>query len=153
MYRELIETFVQDNEWVKIQPPCPDNEIVAAEKAIGYSLTEDLKNLLKEMNGDKWLLWSAREIAEKTKGIREGFYALFEEDFGMEAYKNRIERFIFFAGNGCGDYYCYRVSEDGIADENAIYIWEHENIGEDCCWRKVADSLSECITRYYDSEI
>ena len=153
MYKELVLQFTEENEWMIIQPPCPDNEIVAAEKAVGYSFPKELRNLLIEMDGDKWLLWSAQEIAEKTKRIREDFFPLFEEDFGMEAYKDRIERFLFFGGNGCGDYYCYRMSEDGMIDENSIYIWEHENIGEACCWKKVADSLGECITRYYLNEI
>ena len=153
MYRELVSQFTEENEWMSIQPPCPENEIAAAENAAGYSFPKELRDLLTEMNGDRWLLWSAREIAEKTNRIREGFLPLFAEDFGMEAYRDRIERFLFFGGNGCGDYYCYRASEDGLIDEHSIYIWEHEDIGEACCWKKVTDSLAECITRYYRSEI
>ena len=96
---------------------------------------------------------SAQQIIENVERNRAVFYPLFKDDFSIEAYKDRIERFIFFATNGCGDYYCYRVSEDGTVNENAIYIWEHEYIGDECCWKKVADSLAECITRYYHDEI
>ena len=61
-------------------------------------------------------------------------------------------RFLFFAANGCGDYYCYRFSPNGAAEE-PLYIWEHESIGESCCWRPVARTLEELITRYYHDEI
>lgn len=37
----------------------------------------------------------------------------------LEEYEDRIGRFIMFAGNGCGDYYCYRVLPryDGLVEE------------------------------------
>lgn len=153
MYKELVLELSKGNEWVKIQPPCPESVISEAEKVVGYSFPIELRNLLREMNGDGWLLLSAQQIIENVELNRKAFYPLFKEDFSIDAYKDRIDRFIFFAANGCGDYYCYRVSEDGIAYENAIYIWEHEYIGDECCWKKVADNLAECITRYYNLEI
>lgn len=36
MYKELIIELAQENEWVKIQPPCPENTIVDAERSVGY---------------------------------------------------------------------------------------------------------------------
>ena len=153
MYKELVNDLSREIEWVKIQPPCPLSKISEAEKYVGYSFPKELKALLCEMNGDGWLLLSVQQIIENVERNREFFYPLFKDDFSIEAYKDRIERFIFFATNGCGDYYCYRVSEDGTVNENAIYIWEHEYIGDECCWKKVADSLAECITRYYHDEI
>ncbi|MGM9657935.1 MAG: SMI1/KNR4 family protein [Eubacteriales bacterium] len=56
---------------------------------------------------------------------------------------------MFFAGNGCGDYYCYHADADGVIDEDAIYIWEHEEY----CWKKVASGMAELLTRYYRDEI
>ena len=39
-----------------------------------------------------------------------------------------------------------------IPDEAAIYIWEHEFLGEKC-WKKVAGNMAEFINRYYNGEI
>ena len=55
----------------------------------------------------------------------------------------------FFAGNGCGDYYCYHANADGVIDEDSIYIWEHEEY----CWKQVASNMAELLTRYYHDEI
>ena len=153
MYKELILRLTKENEWVKLQPPCPEKEIREAEKVVGYPLPEELKKLMLECDGDRYFLLSAKEMIENVERNRKFFYPLFKEDYSIEAYRDRVDRFIFFATNGCGDYYGYRVSENGTAEENAIYIWEHEALGDDCCWKKVADSLEECITRYYHSEI
>ncbi len=56
---------------------------------------------------------------------------------------------IFFAENGCGDYYCYNILEDGEIDTSAIYIWEHE-INKTSI---VAKDIKELIRKYYNSEI
>lgn len=153
MYKELILRLSQGNEWVKIQPPCTDSEIAYAEKVVGHPFPNALIDLLHEMNGDNWCLLSVQEIVENVKRNRETWLPLFEEDYTTEEYLDKVDRFIFFATNGCGDYYCYRVQPDGTADETTIYIWEHEEIGEKYCWRSVASNLSEFITRYYSDEI
>lgn len=152
MYRELILNLSQGNEWAEIQPPCPESEIDRAEKAVGYPFPQALRALLREVNGDKWCLLSAEEIMENVERNRTIWLPLFEADYSKEEYMEKVDRFIFFATNGCGDYYGYRVSEAGIPDESAIYIWEHEYINEKC-WRKVAGNMAEFIARYYRGEI
>ena len=153
MYQKLIATLSQGNTWVSIQPPCPDEEIERAERAVGYRFPQELRALLREMDGDKWCLLSVEEIIENVERNRAFLLPLFEEDYGREAYEERVGRFIFFATNGCGDYYCYRVRPDGVADESAIYLWENEGIDETCCWRAVASDMAEFITRYYKGVI
>ena len=153
MYRELISELSQGHKYVRIQPPCPESEIDYAEKIVGYPFPKELRDLLRELDGDKWLLLSAKEIIEQVERNREYLLPFFEEDLSKEKYIETVDKFIFFATNGCGDYYCYRVDSDGIPDETTIYIWEHEEIGEDCCWKPVAASMAEFITRYYNSEI
>lgn len=153
MYKELIQKLSQGHEWAGIQPPCPDSEIEDAERAVGHPFPKELKELLRETNGDGWCLLSAREIIENAERNRTFYLPLFEEDYSTEEYDERVGRFIFFATNGCGDYYCYRVRPDETVDETTIYIWEHEQLGEKCCWRPVASGLAEFITRYYKSEI
>lgn len=154
MYKELIERLSRENgyEYVKIQPPCSEADIKMAEEIVGYRFPRELYTLLCEMNGDKWCFMSVESIMENVKSNREIWLPLFMEDYSEEEYIDKIDRFIFFAGNGCGDYYCYRVGENGIADESAIYIWEHEYLGEKC-WRRVAGGMEEFITRYYGGEI
>ena len=152
MYRELILDLTKENKWVKIQPPCPDDEIKRAEQIVGYPFPEELRSLLREINGDHYCLLSAEEIIKNVKLNREIWLPLFEEDYSKELYVTLVDRFIFFATNGCGDYYCYRVNKNGIPDETSIYIWEHESLGEEC-WRKVAGNMTEFITKYYQGRI
>lgn len=59
MYRELLEKLIKDHTWTKLQDPCPEQEIAAAEEYVGFSFPEELKALLRETNGDHWLLLSA----------------------------------------------------------------------------------------------
>lgn len=139
MYKELITEVSKGNEFVKIQPPCPGSEIDRVEKSFGYPLPKEVRALLSELNGDKFLLLSAEEIIDQIR-LNKEMLSYYEEQ-GVEG----VDRLLFFAGNGCGDYYCYRVG-----DENTIYMWEHEEMKYD---RKVAASMSEVITRYYNDEI
>lgn len=152
MYKELIARLSQGNKWVNIQPPCADSEINYAEKVVGYPFPRELRELLRELNGDGWCLLSAEEIIENVERNRAIWLPLFEEDYSRAQYIDQVDRFIFFATNGCGDYYGYRVGEDGIPSGTAVYIWEHEYLGE-MCWKKVAGSLEEFIHRYYTGEI
>ena len=144
MYKELISELAQENAWVKIQPPCSENDIVTAEKAVGYPFPKELRDLLLEMNGDQYLLLSIEGIVEQAKRNRET-----QEEYNDEDFAKELDKFIFFAGNGCGDYYCYHANADGVIDETSIYIWEHEEY----CWKQVASNMAELITRYYHDEI
>lgn len=153
MFREIIVNLSQGNQWVNIQQPCSESTIQAAENIVGHTFPKELKELLREMNGDKWCILSAEEIMENVERNREIYLPLFEMDLSREEYEEKIDRFVFFGTNGCGDYYCYRVRPDGTTDESAIYIWEHEELAEPCCWKVVASSMAEFLTRYYKDEI
>lgn len=153
MYRELILQISQGNRWVKIQPPCLEEEIKAAEEAVGHPFPRELKELLQELNGDSWCLLSAQQMIENVERNRTILLPLFRDDFSEKEYLDRVDRFIFFATNGCGDYYGYRADSNGLVNSSTIYLWEHEDIGEPCCWRPVASSLTGFITRYYKGEI
>jgi len=59
-----------------------------------------------------------------------------------------MAEFLFFAENGCGDYYGYRKDVNGNYGEE-IYLWEHETAES----TPVAASLLEFIERYYEGEI
>lgn len=147
MYKELISELTKGNEFVKIQPPCSEDEIAGAEKAVGYTFPKELRALLRELNGDKYLLLSAQEIIEQAKLNREVQEMNSQEEFAKE-----LDRYLFFATNGCGDYYCYYADpnySDNTIDETVIYVWEHEEY----CLKQVASDMAELITRYYNDEI
>lgn len=88
MYRELVLELTKGNEWVKVQPPCSETVISEAEKVVGYSFPEELKNLLREMNGDKWLFLSAEEIIENVKLNREIFLPLLRKIIAKKNIRN-----------------------------------------------------------------
>ena len=147
MYKELLSELTKGNEFVKIQPPCPENEIEDAEKAVGCPFPKELRALLRELNGDKYLILSAQEIIEQAKLNREVQEMNSHEEFAKE-----LDRYLFFATNGCGDYYCYYADlnyPDNVFDEAVIYVWEHEEYR----LKQVASNMAELITRYYNDEI
>lgn len=145
MYRELIGNFIRGHDWAKLQEPCSEQEIAEAEKYVGFAFPEELKALLRETNGDHWLLLSAEEIIDHVKTNRE----IFPEYLDPDEFEEKINRHVFFAANSCGDYYCYRVLSDDSTDSSAIYIWEHELFEI----RKVARDIADLISRYYNDEI
>ena len=145
MYREMIEALTEGNKWVKLQSPCPENRIAEAEKYVGFVFPQELKALLRETDGDRYFLLSAEEIIDNVKTNRE----IFPEYLEPDEFEEKINRFIFFATNGCGDYYCYRVLPNGEADGSAVYIWEHELFEI----RKVAENITDLITKYYKDEV
>lgn len=135
-YTALITPHIKDNRYIKIGPPAAPEAIAEAERAAGRPLPAELRRVLEELDGDRWLLFSAEQIAQTNEQMR-GYGEIYDG----------IERFIFFAGNGCGDYYCYAFAEKGL--EDGIFIWEHETNET----RRVASDIEELIRRYYDSEI
>ena len=145
MYKELIEKLTVNNKWANVQAPCPEEEIQRAEEYVGFAFPEELKALLRETNGDHWFLLSAEQIINHVKSNRE----IFPEYLDSDEFEKRVNRFVFFATNGCGDYYCYRVLENDETDTTAIYIWEHELFEI----REVAKDLAELITKYYNDEV
>lgn len=145
MYKELIEKFTKGHNWTRIQEPCSENVIKEAEEYVGFDFPDELKTLLRETNGDKWFLLSAEQIISNVKTNRE----IFPEYLEPDEFEEKINRFVPFATNGCGDYYGYRVLENGNTDSSSICIWEHELFEI----REVARDISDLITKYYNDEI
>lgn len=144
MYRELISELTKDSSLTKIQPPCPESMIDTAEKAVGYSFPKELRDLLGELNGDNYFLLSAEEIIKQAELNRE-----LQAEYGGEEFAKELDKLIFFATNGCGDYFCYHADSDGVIDESSIYVWEHEEY----CLKQAATNMTELITKYYKDEI
>lgn len=138
MYLELITPKMPQNPWIRPQPPATPEQIRQAEEKMGVSFPQELRELLLELNGDRYLLLSAEKIVEYNLSTREGLYECYDG----------LEDLLFVAANGCGDYYCYKISQGHITDPG-LYRWEHE----DNETRPVASGLAEMITRYYNDEI
>ena len=139
MYKELVIEYSKNNQWTKIQKPATTAEIKEAENTVGYPFPDELKQLLLELNGDSYFLLSTDRIKENC---------LLNRKYLKEVYED-IDLHIFFAENGCGDYYCYNISENGKVNTSAIYIWEHETNEI----HAVAKDIRELIYKYYNSEI
>lgn len=146
MYRELIAEYIENYSYAKLQEPCTKKELEEAEKYVGYQFPKDLKALLYETNGDNWFLLSAKEIIENVKRNREFLIECFDD---IQEFNEQIDRHIFFATNGCGDYYGYRVLSSGEVDTTAIYMWEHEIFEHHI----VAKDIPDLINKYYNNEI
>ncbi len=138
MYKELLVPYQTDNSFMKPQPPATSRQILEAENVLGVSFPEELRQLLLEMNGDKWLFLSIKEIITDNLMLWEEL---------SEIYEN-IREFLMIGTNGCGDYYAYKISEGKIIDTQLVR-WEHED--NSSCF--VATDLKELIRRYYENEI
>jgi len=90
-------------------------------------------------------LLSAEQIISYVKTNRE----ILSEYLEPEEFEEKVNRFVPFATNGCGDYYGYRVLEDGNTDASTIYIWEHECFE----FREVAKDIADLIIKYYNNEV
>ena len=139
MYRELINEVANNVKHAVPGKPATLSEIKEAEEIVGCRFPAELRELLTEMNGDRWLLFSTEEIKDVALSTRE---------YLSESYED-IDRHIFFGGNGCGDYYCYNIMSDGSDENGKIWIWEHETNRTSFA----ASSISELIRRYYNDEI
>ena len=138
MYIEKIRRYMKENNFINPQPPVELSMIAEAESKLGVGFPDELKKMLSEMNGDKWLLWSVEQIVDDNMQIRE---------YLADCYEG-INELLFIAGNGCGDYYAYSIQNGQILTTEMI-IWEHEDNSKTF----VAHSLLEMIDRYYNSEI
>lgn len=139
MYKELIIEYSKETPWTRVQKPATITEIQETEKTVGYQFPDDLKQLLLELNGDSYLLLSTDRIKENCQLNRKYLKEFYED----------VDYHIFFAENGCGDYYCYNIAENGKVDSSAIYLWEHETNETSI----VAKDIKELIHKYYNSEI
>ena len=145
MYRELLTPYLKEYTYAVLQEPCSEETIRETEKAVGLPFPEELKTLLRETNGDRWLLLSADEIAENARLNQKCFE---NAEVDEKALWEPLKHLLFFAANGCGDYYGYLFADDG-SGKDGIYLWEQE----DFRYKKVAESIAELIRKYYNNEV
>lgn len=129
--------FLNSYNCIKKNPPATQEQIADIEKLLGTKLPKDLKELLLEMNGDNDFVFSAEQILETNLSVRE-----------LDCFMP-LDCLLFFAGNGCGDYYGYPITpSDGVREDN-VFVWEHEY--DNRIWK--ANDLEDAIRKYYNNEI
>lgn len=138
MYKELFETASKTNPYVKIAAPAKPKSIKRAEAKLKCRFPDDLIAYLLEMDGDGDLYFSAERIAIENLSIRTNL---------AECYPD-LDQYLFIAGNGCGDYYGYRLCA-GHVQSNEIILWDHE----DNFARTVADNLALLIKLMYIDQV
>lgn len=142
MYIELLKQYGSNNIGFKIQSAVTKSEICAAEKMLNTTFPNELKELLLETNGDNYLLLSLNQIVSNNQDFRNLNPSIIEPELF------KFSEYLFFATNGCGDYYGYKINNNAILS-TSIFIFEHEEY----CSRIVADNIAELIRLYYQDMI
>ena len=138
MYKELFVTGSQTNPYIKIEAPAKPKSIARAEARLKCSFPEDLKAHLTEINGDGDLFFSTERIITENLSVRSAL---------AECYPD-LDQYLFVAGNGCGDYYGYRLV-NGRVPNSEILLWEHEDNSS----RTVANDLASLIRLMYIDQV
>ena len=134
MWRELFESIAKDTRDVYIQAPASRADIDLVETSLGCLLPDELVSLLLELNGDHDCLMSTNDIIETNLMLREELTACMP-----------LDCLLFFAQNGCGDYYGYGIRKNGDLD-SSIFFWDHELDSRE--WYAVC--LKDAILRMYE---
>ena len=136
-WNELYSDLCAKHDNIKINPPANHEQISSVENILRNRLPTVLKEFLLEMNGDGWLIFSTEQIIKINMTVR-----------GLDCFMP-LNCLLFFAGNGCGDYYGFPITlADGVRDDN-VFMWEHEY--DNRVWK--ASNLEDTIRRYYNNEI
>jgi hypothetical protein len=133
VWSEFVANLTKHNKYVKIQPPAAQEDIQLLKSKYG-NIPSELTDFLLELNGDNDCMLSVARIIETNDFMRSSAFACFMP----------IENLLFFAGNGCGDYYGYAISGDGI-ESRRIFMWHHET--DDRVY--VANCLKDAIALAY----
>lgn len=144
MYKALLTDLAATRDYIRPQPPCTAAQISAAQQHMGVVFPDQLSQLLLQVNGDQFLLMSLDEIIQYDHMVKEVLINFFEPDI----YHHHILPYLYFAHNGCGDYYCFAI-KDGRADDSSVLIWEHELMDT----RPAAASIADLIKKYYTDRI
>ena len=136
MWKELLTNLTKDNAFVRLNPPAAEADIRRVERALKVRLPLDLRALLMELNGDNFFIFSTDQIIETNQSLR-----------AIKAFMP-LDCMLFISGNGCGDYYGYAITGEGLKDWE-IYMWEHEY--DNRIYK--ANGLKDVIERYYTDSL
>jgi hypothetical protein len=126
MWKKLIKKWEPGCEFAS---PASEKQILAAEKALGVKLPDELRELLLETNGvtgkyGPTLIWPVERIATDNLEFRR------LPDF-RELYMP-FDQLLFIGDNGGGDQFAYAIL-DGVIRQSKIYRWCHETDAREYC--------------------
>ncbi|UOQ84707.1 SMI1/KNR4 family protein [Gracilibacillus salinarum] len=127
------------------RPPATNREISQIREKLNVALPKKLLELFSETNGifdsfDYPLIWLTSRIVEDNLFFRN--FADYKDIYMP------FDHFLFFAGDGSGDLFCYRILNGSILTED-IYVWNHED--DSRTW--VASSLEKFVEGWITGEI
>lgn len=136
-WQTLTAELKQKHDCIKINPPATRQQIDVVEKKLGVALPAELIAFLSEMNGDGWFVFSTDQLVETNLSCRD-----------LHACFMPLDCLVFFAGNGCGDYFGFPVTREEVRSDR-VFLWDHET--DDRVWK--ANGLEDAIRKYYNDEI
>ncbi len=137
MWIEKIKPYMAYNQFIKPKSGVDAAVINEAEQKLGFQFTPELTSLLSEINGYDVLLFSVEQIVTYNIDSRRDFREVYDG----------IDNLLFIAGNGCGDYFAYRIA-DGAIISTDIVRWEHE----DNSIVPIACNLAKLIEKYHTDQ-
>ena len=136
MWRQLALKVAAGNPYVRLNPPASNSDIQAAERALGIALPSDLVEMLRQFDGDNYFVFSCQQSIDTNLMLRN-----------ITAWMP-LDCLLFVAGNGCGDYFGYPITGDGVKDAE-IFMWEHEY--DNRVYK--ANGLRDVIEKYYSDAL
>ncbi len=135
-YAFLLRSFEKKQKtfYLKIAPGSL-TEIKEVAHYFNTSLPNELVDFLLEFDGVGEFLFSAKRIVEITKLVRKNF-----KDTTF-----KVDDLCFIGEGGQGNYFCYKIKDDGSIDDSNIFLWNHETNER----IYVAESLPELIRKFY----
>ena len=136
-WSQIYQDLTSKHDYIKLNPPATPAQVSKVEETLGCILPDDIKELLLETNGDNWFVFSTDQIVETNLSMR-----------ALECFMP-LDCLLFFAGNGCGDYFGYPITcEDGVRGDS-VFFWEHEY--DNRIWK--ANNLEDIIQKYYNENL
>lgn len=138
MYLALVNHYRNFSPYgsdIKPRPPAKEEAILDAEKKIGVSFPQELREMFLEMDGDCDLLYCVEQIIEIHQNVSIKY--------------NGTDELLVFGGDGAGNFYGYGIHQGKIQDTNIVF-YDHEThrvYRDEIC---EAISLYDFIKRFYE---
>ena len=133
----LYQELTIKHDYIKLNPPTTQAQISDVERTLDCILPGDLKDLLLEMNGDNWFVFSTEQIIEINLSMR-----------ALDCFMP-LNCLLLFAGNGSGDYFGFPITQQDGIKEDSVFFWDQEY--DNRIWK--ASGLEDAIKKYYNEEI
>lgn len=135
VFTPMLKRFSFANPSIELKNSAEAEDVLALETRLNIKIPNELNAFYQETDGDGDLMFSVKETLETTELTRKSF----------AEYNEKISQTLCFAGDGCGNYYCY-IFQNAEEEKNPVYSFNHETLEISL----VADTLLEFIYSYYN---